>query len=229
MTSGSLTLVGIGLKLVSHVTVEAQAHIEQADQVYLVLADAAANAWVQSLNPTAEHLPFYTEHIRQQDTYRDWLNQVDAWTTHLFDRVRSGQAVCVVFTGHPGVGVTPIRRLLHRARAEGITAAMLPGISAEDSLFADLGVDPAEHGCQSFEATDFLLRRRPFATTAALVLWQIGIIGEFAQTASRINPNGLRVLADVLADAYGTGHVAVVYEAASTPLTAPVVQHVALS
>jgi hypothetical protein len=34
---------------------------------------------------------------------------------------------------------------------------MLPAISAEDCLFADLGVDPADHGCPSYEATDFLV------------------------------------------------------------------------
>jgi len=31
---------------------------------------------------------------------------------------------------------------------------MLPGISAEDCLVADLGIDPASSGCQSYEAND---------------------------------------------------------------------------
>jgi len=34
---------------------------------------------------------------------------------------------------------------------------MLPGISAEDCLFADIGVDPGIYGCQSFEATDLFV------------------------------------------------------------------------
>jgi hypothetical protein len=34
---------------------------------------------------------------------------------------------------------------------------MLPAVSAEDCLFADLGVDPGAAGCQSHEAADFLI------------------------------------------------------------------------
>ena len=34
---------------------------------------------------------------------------------------------------------------------------MLPGISAEDCLLADLGVDSAHNGLQSLEATDLLI------------------------------------------------------------------------
>ena len=49
---------------------------------------------------------------------------------------------------------------------EGFNAQMLAGISAEDCLFADLGLDPGKNGCQSFEATDFLIRRRQFEPTS---------------------------------------------------------------
>jgi len=35
---------------------------------------------------------------------------------------------------------------------------MLPAISSEDCLYADLGVDPATTGNASYDATDFLLR-----------------------------------------------------------------------
>jgi hypothetical protein len=42
---------------------------------------------------------------------------------------------------------------------------MLPGISAEDCLFADLGIDPGIYGCQSYEATDFLANGRPWGET----------------------------------------------------------------
>ena len=37
---------------------------------------------------------------------------------------------------------------------------MLPAISAEDCLFADVGIDPAMTGCQSYEATDFMINGR---------------------------------------------------------------------
>jgi hypothetical protein len=57
----------------------------------------------------------------------------------------------------------------------GVSARMLPGVSAEDNLIADLGVDPA--GLQSYEATGFLVYKYRFDTSAGLVLWQVGVLG----------------------------------------------------
>jgi hypothetical protein len=51
---------------------------------------------------------------------------------------------------------------------------MLPGISSEDGLFADLGVHPVSYGRQSYEATDFLANGRKTDPTSSVVLWQIG-------------------------------------------------------
>jgi hypothetical protein len=54
--------------------------------------------------------------------------------------------LCVALYGHPGVFACVGHEAIERARAEGIDAQMLPGISAEDCLFAELGVDPAVGG-----------------------------------------------------------------------------------
>jgi len=55
---------------------------------------------------------------------------------------------------------------------------MLPGISAEDCLFADLGIDPSFMGCQTVEATDLLLRNRPLITSGHVLIWQVGVVGD---------------------------------------------------
>jgi hypothetical protein len=57
--------------------------------------------------------------------------------------VRAGHNVIGIFYGHPGVFVSPAHRAIAIAREEGFKAKMLLGISAEDVLFTDLGVDPA--------------------------------------------------------------------------------------
>lgn len=56
---------------------------------------------------------------------------------------------------------------------------MLPSISSEDCLFADLSVDPAVGGCQSYEATDFMLNGLIIGPSSQLVLWQIGVLGDW--------------------------------------------------
>ena len=82
-----------------------------------------------------------------------------------------GHRIVAAFYGHPGVFTYPTDESIRRARAEGYHARMLAGISAEDCLIADLGVDPARNGCQSYEATDFLLNSRTIDALAQFILW----------------------------------------------------------
>lgn len=91
--------------------------------------------------------------------------------------VRLGMSVVGVFYGHPTVFVYPTRRVIAIAREEGYQAKMLPGISAEDCMFADLNMDPSDPGCVTYEATDFLARDRVLDTCSHLILWQVGCVG----------------------------------------------------
>jgi hypothetical protein len=131
--------------------------------------------------------------------------------------VRGGRAVCAAFYGHPGVFVTPGHVAIELAGHEGHEALMLPGISAEDCLFADLGLDPGAHGCQSFTGNDFLVRPRTFDASTPLILWQIIGIGDPAMRDQR-NPLGIQVLTEVLVHHYGLRHEVVVYTAAVYPV-----------
>ena len=82
-----------------------------------------------------------------------------------------------IFYGHPGVFVSPSRRALSIARKEGYEAKMLPGISSEDYMFADLEFDPAVHGCCAYEATQLLLREVALDTAMSNIIWQVGGVG----------------------------------------------------
>jgi hypothetical protein len=137
--------------------------------------------------------------------------------------------VCAAFYGHPGVFVWPSHDAIRRARAEGIRAIMEPGVSAEDCLFADLGLDPALVGCAQYEATDFLVYRRRPDPSAALIVWQIGAVGDLAWNPGRTNADNVRVLVEELAQTYGLDHVVVVYEAAQLPTCLPTILHVRLA
>src|SRR3546814_4889838 len=88
--------------------------------------------------------------------------------------VRAGRRVCGAFYGHPGVFARVPHKAIAQARAEGFEAHMEAGVSAEDCLYADLGIDPGEVGCQHYEASQFMFYRRRIDPSAYLVLWQIG-------------------------------------------------------
>jgi hypothetical protein len=105
---------------------------------------------------------------------------------------------------------------------------MLPAVSAEDCLFADLGVDPGRRGCQSFEATDFLIRKRLIDTRVPLILWQIGALGRIDHASHYDNCN-IAILSEVLQLLYAPTHEVVIYEAASNPLRDAIIEFVPLN
>jgi uncharacterized protein YabN with tetrapyrrole methylase and pyrophosphatase domain len=208
---GSLIVVGTGIQLGSHMTHEAERYIESSEKVFFVVANCTMARWLKKLNSSAESLhPLYKTGKPRRETYGEM-------TETIMDGVRNGLNVCAVFYGHPGVFVNPGHEAIRRARSEGYEARMLPGISAEDCLFADLGVDPAKCGCQSFEATDFLVHKRKFDPSSALVIWQIGAIGASDYQENMYSRRGIEVLIDVLAEHYGADHEVIVYEASPFP------------
>src|SRR5262245_12268738 len=133
---GSLVVVGIGIKLAAHATTEALECMRRAAKLFYLLTDPAAEAWVRRLNTSATTL---------DDCYaagkpRDWSYR--RMTDRIIGAVREGLDVCAAFYGHPGVFADTPHQSIRRARREGFPARMLPAVSAEDCLIADLGMDP---------------------------------------------------------------------------------------
>jgi hypothetical protein len=154
------------------------------------------------------------------ETYREIVETILA-------PVRAGRKVCAAFYGHPGVFVLPAHEAIRRARLEGLGAGMLPAISAEDCLFAEVGFDPGS-GCQSYEATDLLIHRRTIDPSAYLVLWQVAWLGNvrYSPTPSREH---LPVLVEYLQRFYPPEHEVILYEASPYPVGGGQIVRLALS
>jgi uncharacterized protein YabN with tetrapyrrole methylase and pyrophosphatase domain len=206
---GRLTIVGSGIKLAAHLTLEAKAYIEQSEKCLYLVNDPAMEQWLLTLNPQAESL----QNLYAGPQPRSHIYQTIA--EKILSSVRHGEDVCVVFYGHPSVFVSPTRIALQQAKQEGYVAKILPGISAEDCLFSDLCIDPGQYGCQSYEATDFLLYKRQYDAHSHLILWQIGEIGNIYLSEDKIRTQAnLQLLVNELFNQYNPSHQVVVYEAA---------------
>jgi uncharacterized protein YabN with tetrapyrrole methylase and pyrophosphatase domain len=206
---GSLVVVGTGIRTVGHLTMEAVAWIKQADKVLYVVGDPVAELMLKELNPGgAESLThMYAEGKQRIETYNQMVERT-------LECIRAGMVTCMACYGHPGVFVYPSHESIRRARAEGYSARMLPGISSEDCLFADLGVDPGISGCQSYEATDFLLNGRVIDPSSSVVLWQIGVVGDATFKASGYDLSAMPLLIERLLAIYPASHPMYLYEAA---------------
>ena len=222
MPKGSLVIVGTGIQLIRHTTIEARMFIKQADKVLFLVVDRVTEKWIKSLNKNSENLfDCYVEGKPRNHAYNRMVQRTLKY-------VRQGLSVCVVYYGHPGIFDNPSHESIKLARKEGYYARMMPGISAEDCLFADLGVDPGNYGCQSFEATDFLIRRRKFDSSSSLVLWQIGVIGEFTFKRNGYTNDGIGILTEVLEKYYEGDHQVIIYEASQYPIFDPSIQKMPL-
>ena len=166
MMRGSLTVIGSGIKFVSHMSLESKAYIEQADVVLMLVSEKHLEEWITSLNNNSINLSkkFYHGDQKRIKIYRDIVD-------YIINRVKKDQQVCFVTYGHPGIFAQAPHTAIKETKALGYTAKMTPGISAEDCLLADLAIDPGDHGCQQHEVTQFLVEQAKFDLHSDLILW----------------------------------------------------------
>ena len=217
-----MIVVGTGIEFAAQLTPLARSAIEQATDVPYLVSGPATETLLRDLNPSARTLQRLYQHgPRRRESY-------EAMVEDILASVRLGRRVCAVFYGHPGMFVYPSHEAIRRARAEGFDAEMLPGISSEACLVADLGVDPGQTGWQSYEATDFVVNRRRIDPSASLVLWQVGVLGETGYPISDSTPERRAVLVDVLSEWYPPDHELIVYESSSYAVCPPRITRVSL-
>jgi uncharacterized protein YabN with tetrapyrrole methylase and pyrophosphatase domain len=219
--TGSLTIVGTGIAAGSHLTAESRGALERADRVLYLVTEPVAASWLSTLNPSNRSLSsHYRAGATREAIYASMVDEILA-------EVRAGGNVCVAFYGHPAVFVRPAHDAVRRALEEGFEARMLPAVSALDCLFADLGIDPADTGLQSYEATEFLVHERTPDPSVALVLWQLSVIGQ-EQATFDTSGCGLSILADYLGRWYSARHEVVLYEASPYPVASAAIHRLPL-
>jgi Tetrapyrrole (Corrin/Porphyrin) Methylases len=167
---GSIIIAGTGLHL-GHVTLETAAHIKIADEVFHVLTDGVTEQWVEENSRQAVSMKAYYQEGQDRGEIYDRMTQT------VLDAARKGSRVVGLFYGHPGVFVTPSHDIIRIAREEGIAARMLPGVSAEDCIYADIGFDPGDTGCVSYEATDMLVSGFAPDPRCWTIVWQPDVVG----------------------------------------------------
>ncbi|MFQ6371373.1 SAM-dependent methyltransferase [Shewanella sp. YIC-542] len=215
MGKGSLVCVGTGLQLAGQVTVMAKSHIEQAQQIFSLMPDGFSQRWLTTLNDHVVDLQqFYAKPGEVKNRRITYAQMVAA----IMASVRAGKRVVGVFYGHPGVFACVPHMAIAQAREEGYRATMEPGISAEDCLWADLGIDPGNYGCQSLEASQLMFFAHQLDNVGYVLLWQIALAGEHTLTGFSTTAARLAILVKLLQKWYPLDHQVCLYEAANLPI-----------
>lgn len=221
--AGSLIVVGTGIGLIGQVTRDALQAMQQADCLLYAVNSDVAERWLQEVNPAHESLA---------DCYSLARSGVDTYalmTDRIVARVKEGKRVCAAFYGHPGVLAQAPHAAIAKLRRQGYDAVMLPGISSDACLFADLGINPGDCGIYSVEATDLLVSGRRFDPTSHLLIWQVGALGKWSPMERGPSKPGVALLVRELRRSYPAAHTVVCYSAARFPLGAPRIRRMRLA
>jgi uncharacterized protein YabN with tetrapyrrole methylase and pyrophosphatase domain len=210
------------MTLGAHLAPRARAYIERADVVFVAVSDIVVEQWLRDMHADVRSLqPLYRPGKSRARTYREMVAAI-------LEEVEAGKRVCAAFYGHPGVFAWPPHEAIRQARRRGFAALMEPAISAEDCLYANLGIDPGSHGCQHYEASQLLLYRRRIDPCAHLVLWQAGVVGDRSLARFATGSEYRRLLVEVLARDYPLRHEVIIYRAATLAIEAPRIERVRL-
>ncbi|WP_438864537.1 SAM-dependent methyltransferase [Neptunicella sp.] len=208
---GSIVVVSTGMTLGAHLTPRCRSYLEHADIIF-GSNPALVEQWISEINPNYHSLQgLYAEGKHRQITYREMVDTMLA-------AVREGKKVVGAFYGHAGVFAWAPHRVIKEASAEGYSAHMEAGVSAEDCLYADLNIDPGRVGCQHFETSQLMMYQRRIDPSAYLILWQVGLAGDTTIKRFSTGEAYRQILVDILSEYYPPDHQVALYECPFTAL-----------
>jgi hypothetical protein len=219
----AIWIAGLGLTTVGQVTREVEQALRASREVLYLDTGVATHEFLQSLCPRVTSL--------YEESYAEEGARVSAYehmAARVVDAALDHPPVTFAIHGHPLVAAHPPFLVLELAKALDLRVAVLPGISAMDTILADLRLDPVVHGVQMYEATDLLLRRRPLQSDVPAIIWQIGVL-ETALHSDRVSrPERFTRLAGHLRQFYQPRHEVVAIYCSPHPILPPTILRFAL-
>ena len=175
-------IAGLGIKTANQVTQEVEQALRASREVLYLDAGVATKHYLEGLCPQVTSL--FEQSYGEE---RPRINAYEHMAIRVLEAALDHPPVTFAIHGHPLIAVHPPFLVMEMANALSLRVEVLPGISAIDTLLADLRIDPVVHGVQMYEATDLLLRRRPLHHDVPAIIWQIGTLetGLHSQRVSR--------------------------------------------
>lgn len=165
-----LYLVGAGIAFPDHLTLQTIEILSRCEEVYTNLPDNQLHALPPDLRTKCVSIwSIYQEERDRTENYSDV-------TTAIIDRAMSVRPFGWMTPGHPLVFDSVSQALLKAGQERGWTVKVVPGISSLDTIFAEVGYDPA-NGLMVYEANALVNTGVPILTNLAALLLQPGVFG----------------------------------------------------
>ena len=216
-------IAGLGIATAVEWTREVEQAIRASREVLYLDTGVATRACLAGLCPrvTSLYEGNYSEERWRESGYERMASRV-------LEAALDHAPVTFAIHGHPLIAAHPPFLVMERARALGLRVCVLPGVSAIDTILADLRLDPVLHGFQIYEATDLLLRRRPLQADVPALIWQIGPLETCLHTERRSRPERFARFVQHLRLYYPARHEVVAIYCSPHPLLAPNILRFAL-
>jgi tetrapyrrole methylase family protein / MazG family protein len=157
-----ITVVGLGPGDPALLTRQVWELLQRVDRLYL---RTRVHPTVEALPPAVALHSFDALYEQAASFAQIYASIADT----LLAEARAGRPVCYAVPGDPLVAEATTRRLLARARAEGLPVRVLSGLSFLEPLCAALGLDPLERGMQLVDALDLIPEPAPASDEPAWV------------------------------------------------------------
>lgn len=164
--TNTLVIVGLGPGDASLLTLEAQATLAAASDVYL---RTARHPTVAGLPPGPDYHSF-DEIYESGASFEDVYERIVERVLELATRPRG---VVYAVPGHPLFGEATVRALLERARVAGIEVTVVPGVSFVDTAAVALALDPLAGGVLLLDALAFAPHRRLLVSQRPTIIAQV--------------------------------------------------------
>ena len=199
--AADITILGLGISPTEHLTPEAQRALSASQVVLYVDHSVATEPLLARYCPRV--VPLMGE-VYETDEAR--LGAYERMAVIVVEAAMNEGPVCFAMQGHPLVFVYAPFLIEEMARALGLSVVVLPGVSAFDTVLAEVRLDPCVDGLQIYEATDVLLRKRPLQPDVPLLLWQVGNVESRLYSMAVSRPERFDRLLEHLLTAYPPSH-----------------------
>jgi uncharacterized protein YabN with tetrapyrrole methylase and pyrophosphatase domain len=168
----SLFVIGLGVKIPDHTTLEAHQAISACKVIYSIVQEPP-HVWMPlglaREIPVVNLLTMYEENAVRKDNY-------DRASEAVFSTLHKTEPIGYVTYGNPLTYDSVAQNLLRLAQDHGTRVKVIAGISSIDTLLCDLRVDMAP-GIQIYEATWMVAGEIAPRTDLPVILLQLGAFG----------------------------------------------------
>jgi len=207
-----IIIAGGGLKTIEHMTIEVLEAMLVSSKVFVLYHDikvveSLCRWYYESRNYNTK----FPEFISLDQFYKKDVLRIDNYnraTSNIINSLGSDTigVVCYLTQGNPIAFDSVTQILQERAKSNGYTITMLPGISSLDTVLLDLGIEIAP-GIQIYDSSCIVGQNLIPRTDLSCILLQLNVFGTgYISKGKKIKTGTLKLLQDYLLQHYPESH-----------------------